>query len=88
MPRPRRGPAQLSGPPATIVQTAAAQAGVTVARSAADGARTRVIVEQAPFAAVARWLATLDVQSGVSVIETRISRKPDPGMVSVELVFQ
>ncbi|WP_136163421.1 type II secretion system protein GspM [Sphingomonas flavalba] len=83
-----QGPAQLSGPPATIVQTAAAQAGVTIARSEADGARTRAIVEAAPFPAVMQWLAALDAQAGVAVAETRIARGAAAGMVSVTLVFR
>jgi general secretion pathway protein M len=83
-----QGPVQLSGPPATIVQTAAGQAGVAVVRSEPDGARTRAIVEQAPFPAVLQWLATLDSQAGVRIVETRIERTPAPGMVAVKLVFQ
>lgn len=82
------GPAQLSGPPATIVQSAAGQAGVAVARSEPDGARTRAIVEKAPFPAVMQWLSILDAQSGVKIVETRIEKTDAPGMVSVALVFQ
>lgn len=84
---PAAGAAQLSGPPATVVQTAAGQAGVPIVRSQAEGTRTRAIVDEASFPAVVQWLALLDTQAGVRIAETRIARRPTPGMVSVTLLF-
>jgi general secretion pathway protein M len=48
-------------------------------------ATVRVWLEQADFAALIRWLGTLETTYGVAVVEAAIDREAEPGMVRARL---
>ncbi len=82
-------PAQpaTSGPPAQILSASASPFGfVPVVNS--EGANFRVIVADAPYEQVMRWIAAFESTSRLRVSTLRLDKRPTSGFVSAELVVR
>lgn len=79
-----------AGPPAAKVSQAAAAAGLAVQRIEPSGGRLNVVLADAPFDAVARFVAEIERTSSLRVSEARIDRSPTAigsGLVSASLIL-
>ncbi|NIJ07741.1 general secretion pathway protein M [Sphingomonas vulcanisoli] len=78
---------QRSGPPAQQISQSAAAAGLQVQRIEPQGARTNVVLADAPFDAVLRFVADLEKNSALRVSEARIERSQiAAGMVTAQFL--
>ncbi len=79
--------ATRSGPPAQQISQSAAAAGVQVQRIEPQGARTNVVLADAPFDAVLRFVADLEKNSALRIGEARVERSQlAAGMVTAQFL--
>lgn len=77
----RRGSAQA------IVTESAAAAEIPVQSVTPEGGDTRVVLGDAPFEQVLRWIADIEQTSRLRVIEANIERKGAPGVVGASVLL-
>jgi general secretion pathway protein M len=80
-------PPQASGPPQAILSSSAAPFGILPVVNS-DAAGLRVIIAEAPYDAVMRWIAAVEQTSSLRVTKLRLTRRPASGFVSAELVVR
>ena len=76
--------AARTGTLSTLVTDRAAKAGLTIARIEPQGANVAVSLDGVGFDTLVDWLAALDRDAGVSVVDLKVDRRPDPGIVNAE----
>lgn len=79
--------AARTGTLSTVVTERAARAGLTIARIGPQGANVAVSMDGVGFDALVDWLAALDRDAGVSVVDLKVDRRPDPGVVTVQVTL-
>jgi general secretion pathway protein M len=85
---PGLGAAARRGPPATVVAASAGATGVNVQRVEPEGGRLTVVLADAPFDAVLRFVADLERTSALRVAEARIEQSNNgPGLVTARFVM-
>lgn len=75
-----------TGDATAIITGSASQYGVPLQGSEPEGEGIRIIIAEAPFDAVIRWLAELEGSSDLRVIVARFDRRPAAGFVAVRLL--
>ncbi len=65
----------------------AAAVGLTIRRIDPDGDRTRVALEDVPFAVVVDWLDRVERDNGLRAVEVKMERRPAPGVVNAEITL-
>ncbi|QJU57671.1 type II secretion system protein M [Sphingomonas sp. AP4-R1] len=76
------------GPPASVVAASAGATGVIVQRVEPEGGRLTVVLADAPFDAVLRFVADLERTSALRVSEARIEASTSgPGLVTARFVM-
>lgn len=75
------------GTPSAIVTESVAAAGLAVQRIQPEGTGQRVVLGDAPFDAVIRWVADLEASSTLRVTQARIEQRPAPGVVSAQFLI-
>ena len=70
-----------------ITETAAAFQ-LTIRRLEPEGARVRVVLDEAPFDAVILWLDAVQRDQGLRVTEVEMTRRPAPGVVNAMLTLE
>lgn len=68
------------------VAASAAGFGLVIRRLEPQGSRTRVVVEDAQFDRMLRWIERLE-RDGVRVEAVRLERRPAPGVVNAQLTL-
>jgi general secretion pathway protein M len=76
-----------SGTSSAIVTDSVAAAGLSVQRIEPEGGRLRVVLGDASFDTVLRWVADVEASSNLRVGEARIERRPAPGIVSAQFLL-
>ena len=84
---PGLGAAARRGPPASIVAASAGAAGVNVQRVEPEGGRVTVVLADAPFDAVLRWIADVEGSSDLRARDLDLAAGTAPGLVSGQLVL-
>ncbi len=79
--------AARSGSLSSVVTERAAKAGLTIARIEPQGADVVVSLDGVGFDALADWLAALDRDAGVTVVDLKADRRPDPGVVTAQVTL-
>lgn len=74
--------------PAVIVSDTAAAASLAIRRLEPADDRVRVVLEDADFGAVLAWIDQIDRDTGLTVADIDITRRPEPGMVSTTLTLR
>lgn len=75
------------GTASAIVTDSAAAAGLTIQRIEPEGAATRVVLADAPFERVLRWIEEVEQTSRLRVTKADVVRKGAPGIVAATLVL-
>lgn len=75
------------GTGSAIVTDSASAARLTIQRIEPAGTDTRVVLADAPFDQVVRWIAEIEQTSRLRTRQVRIERKAAAGMVSATIVF-
>lgn len=70
-----------------ITETAAAFQ-LTIRRLEPEGARIRVVLDEAPFDAVILWLEAVQRDHGLRVTQVEMTRRPAPGVVNATLTLE
>ncbi len=78
--------AARTGPPATIVSSAAIAAGLTASADTIPGG-VRATVADGSYDAVLAWLADVGSSSSLAIRRVSIERRPSPGRVSATVDF-
>ena len=76
-----------SGTASSIVTESVAAAGLSVQRIEPESGQLRVVLGDASFDAVLRWIADVEGSSNLRVGEARIERRPTAGMVSAQFLI-
>lgn len=85
---PGLGAAARRGPPASVVAASAGATGVVVQRVEPEGGRLTVVLADAPFDAVLRFVADLERTSALRISEARLDASAGgPGLVSARFVL-
>ena len=79
--------AARTGTLSTLVTERAAKAGLTIARIEPQGSNVAVSLDGVGFDALVDWLAALDREAGVGVVELKVDRRPDPGIVTAQVTL-
>ena len=79
--------AARNGTLSTLVTERAARAGLTVARIEPQGANVAVSLEGVGFDPLVDWLVALDRDAGVGVVDLKVERRPDPGVVTAQVTL-
>lgn len=79
--------AARSGTPSTTITESAAKAGLTIQRIEPQGANIGVTLDAAGFDALVGWLAALERDAGMHVVDLKLERRPDPGIVSAQVTL-
>jgi general secretion pathway protein M len=79
--------AARAGTPSTTITESAAKAGLTIQRIEPQGANIGVTLDAAGFDALVGWLAGLERDAGMRVIDVKLERRPDPGIVSAHVTL-
>ncbi len=74
------------GTASAIVTDSAAAAGVAIQRIEPEGGNTRVILNDAPFDQVMKWLAGLEQTSRLRIVDARVERKGAAGLVATTIL--
>ena len=75
-------------PVASRITRAADASGLALRRIAPEGRGQRVTLDNAPFAGLILWLATLEQDSGITVSAIEIDRRTEPGMVAARILLE
>ncbi len=73
--------------PSTTITDSAAKAGLTIQRIEPQGVNIGVTLDAAGFDALVGWLAALERDAGMRVVELKLERRPDPGVVSAQVTL-
>jgi general secretion pathway protein M len=76
------------GSASAIITDSAAAASLTIQRIEPEGGFTRVVLADAPFEQVMKWVLDIEQTSRLRVREADFERKPSPGQVSASLVVE
>jgi len=76
-----------AGTPSTTITESAAKAGLTIQRIEPQGANIGVTLDTAGFDALVGWLAGLERDAGMRVVDIKLERRPDPGVVSAQVTL-
>lgn len=71
-----------SRPAAVRLNLLAAEHGLAIARLEDDGMSQTLVLEDAPFEAVARWVVAVERTPDLSVTQLSLERRPTPGLVA------
>ncbi|MEQ8435359.1 MAG: type II secretion system protein GspM [Oceanicaulis sp.] len=71
-----------SRPAAVRLNLLAAEHGLAIARLEDDGVSQTLVLEDAPFDAVALWVAAVESTPDLSVTQLSLERRPTPGLVA------
>ncbi len=74
------------GTSSAIVTESIAAAGLSVQRIEPESGQLRVVLGDASFDAVLRWVADIEASSNLRVGEARIERRTAPGIVSAQFL--
>ncbi len=77
-----------SGTASAILADSAAAASLGIERMEPEGGNTRVVLSDAPFEQVMRWIANIEQTSRLRVREADIERKGAAGIVSASIVVE
>lgn len=80
--------APASGDPARVIAAGAARARLTIRSIGPHGEGTRVVIADAPFDRALDWLARLDSDAGLRVAAISVTRRPQPGRVSMDVTLE
>lgn len=78
------GARRREGAPDAVIAASAAEFGLA-ARPIAGGGLVRVVIEDAPFDTLIRWIADLERSSGLRIARISLERRDAPGRVSVAM---
>jgi general secretion pathway protein M len=81
------GPAPVAAAAPASPADAAAAHGLTIQRIEPEGARTRIAFEDAAFADLLAWIATVEAGGG-RVAALELVRRPAPGMVAATVTLE
>lgn len=70
---------------ASVLTSTATVFGLTIRRIEAEAEGVQVVIEDAEFADVIRWIATLEHDYGLRLVALEMDRRPEPGVVSARL---
>ncbi len=76
-----------NGAATAIVTDSATAAGLSLARIEPEGGRVHVVVTEAPFNGILRWIADLERTSALRVMEIKLERRPAPGVVGADVTL-
>jgi general secretion pathway protein M len=79
--------AARAGTPSTTITESATKAGLTIQRIEPQGANIGVTLDAAGFDALVGWLAGLERDAGMRVVDLKLERRPDPGVVSAQVTL-
>ena len=79
--------AARSGTLSAIVTARAAKAGLAIARIEPQGDTVTVSLDGVAFDALVDWLAALDHDAGIGIVDLKVDRRPDPGVVSAQVTL-
>ena len=80
--------AARTGSLASLVADRAARAGLTIARLEPLGDRVVVSLDDVGFTPLADWLAALDAEAAVGVVELKVERRSAPGTVTAQVTLR
>lgn len=75
-------------PVASILTSTATEFGLTIRRIQSEAERALVTIEDAAYADVIRWISALELEYGMRLDALEMSRRPDPGRVSVSVTVR
>jgi general secretion pathway protein M len=70
-----------------LVTDRAARAGLTIARLEPQGTNVAVSLDGVGFDPLVEWLAALDHDAGVVVVDLKVDRRSDPGLVAAQVTL-
>ena len=70
-----------------IVTARATRAGLAIARIEPQGDTVTVSLDGVAFDTLVDWLAALDHDAGVGIVDLKVDRRPDPGIVSAQVTL-
>ena len=73
---------------APTIASSAASHGLLIRRIEPDGENTRVALENADFAHVLDWIASMESTSIARVASIQMDRRPEPGAVNVQVTLE
>jgi len=79
--------AARNGTLSTVVTERAGRAGLTIARIEPQGVNVAVSFDGVGFDALIDWLAALDRDAGISIVDLKVDRRPDPGVVTAQVTL-
>ena len=75
-------------PVPAVVTATAPEFELAIRRIEPEGAGARVVIEDASFAQVLRWIAALEQEHGLRLAAIEMDRRPEPGTVSARLTLE
>ncbi|PTQ09853.1 general secretion pathway protein GspM [Sphingomonas oleivorans] len=78
---------RLTGDVPTVVNASIGQFGLAVQKMEQEDGATRLVIADASYESLMRWLAELDRASSLRLISLRLDRRPAPGFVTAELLL-
>ena len=75
------------GPPRSIVSESTAAAGIVVQSVTDEAGDTRVVLENAQFEKLMRWIADIEQTSRLRLIDANIRRNGAPGFVNASVLL-
>lgn len=73
--------------PSSLVTDSADKAGLAIQRIEPDGGNLAVTLDPVGFDALVGWIAALDHDAGLRVIDLKVERRPDPGTVHAQVTL-
>jgi general secretion pathway protein M len=80
--------AEPGSAPARVAAETAAELGLVIRRLSPEGGRVAVAIENAPFSTLIEWIEVLQVEHAIAVASAEIERRPEPGVVSAQIVLE
>lgn len=71
-----------------VVTRTARTRGLTIRRIEPAGAETRLLIENADFNEIVKWIAELERKHGLRVVAVDVNRTTDPGIVDATLTVR
>lgn len=72
---------------AVVTRTAGAR-GLTIRRIEPAGTEARLLIENADFNEIVKWIAELEMKQGLRVVAVDVNRTTDPGIVNAALTVR
>lgn len=86
---PVAAPGAADARPASVrLTTLAADEGLSILRLEETGARRTIVLEDAPFEVVARWIVGIERAPDLTVVGLSVERRPTPGLVSTRIEIE